>query len=447
MPMSSHARPALTAALAAAAAAGALLAAAPAALAAAPWSEPVAVAPVPAADYDGLSARLVTDAGGHALVAALLRPSEDPVSGLLAARPASGAPWRLARRLGRRLDELAVAAYGPGAAISVTLATDRRAPELRARIGDVGGGVRVNQALAHGRGIEELRDAALAAGPRGDAAVAWFERRRERPALRVALRPAGRRFRRAVPVAGLGEPAAPLPAGGSPAVGVGPRGDVVIAWLDRRGRIVARVRRAGARRFGALRVAGRAEGDAPRIGAAVAGDGRVLVAWTSRRGGANGTPAPALLQAAVLPASGGFRPPQALERIATGEDPGRVAVAFTVQGLGLAAWTGRQDGASALRLARLGFLGFEAPRTLGMIVDAWALAVGPDAGYGLAWTSGTRVLAVLGDGGDPGPPEVVFDPPDLVAGPQLAFGPRGRATVVFIRDLGERLELDAADRP
>jgi hypothetical protein len=132
-----------------------------------------------------------------------------------------------------------------------------------------------------------LGGADLAANDRGDAVAAWIERRDGADRLWAAVRRPNGRFGTPEVLAGSGEITALC-------VGVGERGDAVVAYERRSGaraprRVAARVRRAGGR-FGPAADLGPSDGRLT-LDAAVSRRGRVYVAWgTQDRGEAKSRP-------------------------------------------------------------------------------------------------------------------------------------------------------------
>jgi hypothetical protein len=240
----------------------------------------------------------------------------------------------------------------------------------------------------------------IAAGPRGEVAVAWTDSRRdgERYLVRVATGTAAR---------GFGKPITLRASGPRPAYGVtvhyGSRGDLVAVYAAPGGAVEARVRP----RRGSL---GRPQVLGPRheILRTVVGtsrDGRFVVAWGTRDVG-EGVFDPWVVRAAVRPGGGGrFGPAQVLEPGGAGlVQPDEVALAVAPDGTATAAWRRPVDpagGPLALMSATAGPDGrFGAPaeiwRGFGFVGN---LAARADGASLLAWIellgAEQRVLAAL----------------------------------------------------
>lgn len=285
--------------------------------------------------------------------------------------------------------------------------------------------------------------AVLATNARGDAAAAWVESYGGgRTRLWVALRRPGRRFGRASVIVGTGSLSAP-------AVGVGARGDVVVAFqrtVDGEQRVAARMRRAG-HSFGKIDDFGPSAGIAD-IDAAVARSGRAVVAWKTFDGGEE-VNLPTQVYAAVKPAGPRrFRTAQQLDPgDARNGTPGTVAVATADDdGTATVGWSARTGSGSAAILP-VRFATTDARAVFGEAQDlpgaSGALrdvAVADDGTAAIAWSA--RGAAVFEAGGLTaavrpasalafGPAELVSaDPAESTGTADLAFAPQSTRLAV-----------------
>jgi hypothetical protein len=181
--------------------------------------------------------------------------------------------------------------YGVERVAIVSEPTTIRARRQRARVqvtfGRIDGGFGRPKTIAT---ITPFRLPAIAANDAGDIAVAYVRViGRSRRVVALAVRRRGGRFRRPRIVSRGGA--------NSVAVGIGPRGDVVVAW-EREGRIEARVRRRGHRLGRTVRVGSGAK-LGTRLRAAVGRKGRVWLAWSSQQASEGGDVGPFTLRTAV----------------------------------------------------------------------------------------------------------------------------------------------------
>ena len=178
------------------------------------------------------------------------------------------------------------------------------------------------------------RRTSLAATSSGLVAVAWFvDRGARNDRVYVRLRRKGRRFARAIRIA--------QDRVRNVAVAVGRRGEVLVAW-EARGKVRARLRRAGRRRFDRTETIRSLDAFNAEIRAAVTDSGRAILAWSSQfrsEGGAHGDK---ITQVAVR-GSGTrrFRKAQLLERDSSGSiELGNLRLASGSRPF--VAWTGRE---------------------------------------------------------------------------------------------------------
>jgi hypothetical protein len=326
-------------------------------------------------------------------------------------------------------------AYGRNRALFASVRADRRQRTFRiaARLGTVAGVFAPPRTIAR---RPHVTSPDLAANARGRAALAWFENRGvATDRVSVSLRPAGGRFRRPVRLA--------TGALRRVAVAVGPRGQVLVAWVDREGVVRTRFKPAGARRF---RRADRIESRPAQfaiLGPAIAANGSALLAIGSQALSSGGDVGTVRFQAAVRPAGArAFRRAQLLESRNTGVNDQTRVIGVRAGSRWLMAWTGF-DG--TMRRARVAATGaghrFGAPQDVSPPgIEAWIgdLAAARDGRALVTWTAGTgdelagQIQAALAPAGAPfGPPELVSDLQEARL-PAAAFDPvGGRPTVVW----------------
>jgi hypothetical protein len=152
---------------------------------------------------------------------------------------------------------------------------------------------------------ERLVSPVLAANSQGDAALAWFaDRGTSNDRVFVSLRRAGGKF---------GKPIQLIQGRiRSVAVGVGPQGQVLVAW-DARGKIQARFRRSMTSSFGSTETIQSEETFFAQIHAAVGDDGRAYLAWSAKFMSEGGAQHNVFYEVAVRPSGKRFRAAQLLE--------------------------------------------------------------------------------------------------------------------------------------
>jgi hypothetical protein len=233
------------------------------------------------------------------------------------------------------------------------------------------------------------------------------------------------------------------------AVAVGPRGDVVVAW-EREGRIEARIRRPH-HRLGRVILVGRGARLNTRLRAAVAGSGRVWLAWASQRiseGGDNGR---FDLQTAVSSATRSrFLRPRLLERYdRRASDEATFDLALDLERHGLVAWSGFDGQHFRARFAHFDRTGRSARITTlsqpGYDAAVSDLATNPQGIETLVvWSRldavgevGTVVLAGVVPPGGAYAGEEVVSAGDRARAPAVAFDPRtGIPTAVWSQRVG-----------
>jgi hypothetical protein len=260
--------------------------------------------------------------------------------------------------------------------------------------------------------------ARIVAGASGHVAVGWIaERKGGGGPLRAVVRLPGGDFgprvtvsRRSVNVV---------------SVAVSPRGDVLIAY-QRAGRIVSRVRPAGATRFGAADDVGpgsRATG--AQMATATDSGGRLLVAWlATRAGSARGT-----LRMAVRPRRAArFAAPTVVTRAAT--SVGTPLAALGRDGTVTVGWNEESRDRFADAIGRLAVAPRDGRFRRQAVPDGRLSALATsDDGTAVALVSGAGALrALVKRAGTAafGEPELVAAQADAVAA-ALAFAPDGRA--------------------
>lgn len=414
--------------------------------AAPPWSEPSTVA-APRATVD--SPALEFGRGGTAILAwafsdEIVRLGEDPRT-QLATRATTGAFTPTRDVAGDLPDD--VVAYGS------TRAALLRLDRLPARTGQTQR-VRLGVSLGRTDGdvdpqrvLDEYVPAtthnstarpAIDANDRGQIAVAYLERRGERTYLRLAERRPDRGFRRPRVVRGSGQLT-------HVDVAYGEGGDLVVAY--RRGeRLEARVQRAG-HALGDVRDLGPAD-DITSIDTAIAPTGRVVVAWGTQDGGEEPN-TPFTVRATVAPAgTARFRDAVVLDSGGPAVRPrGDVAVDTARDGTASVAWSSIQGSyRTGLAFPVLASItdaraAFGPPQILAASGATGDVAARGDGQFAVAWGSlepgqqtpeGSRVLASVR------PPGGAFAAAELVADEganadvDADYDPRtGRPTVVW----------------
>lgn len=369
-------------------------------------------------------------------------------------RPARDSAWQAGPRLPSRLAYLhakpAVSLYGVTRALLVA-----------SRRGGEGDSLRYAMVAAFGRsdgtfgalrpldaGAIEGRDAprslsspALAASPAGDAVTAWARSDGRVSVVRLTERRAGGPLQSVRTIS--------PPGAGEPAVAINARRDRVVAWY-RAGWIEARVRRAGAGWGSVLKVARPARRPAT-LKAAVDGDGRFLLAW-STLDYREGRPSVLTFAAAVRAVGRGWvhRPLDRYSASGVGfsQAERRLDAVFDSAGRGLIAWEGKDaTGAPAAKLARLGAGSVIAgTQTVAAGVRLTDLAAGPRRRASLVWDAETgdsalrsRIGTAVGTSG------IGFAPAETLPAtcpaaafcvpldPRAAFDPAGALTVAWLQ--------------
>jgi hypothetical protein len=233
---------------------------------------------------------------------------------------------------------VAVAAYAQTRAIALTDRAIGSAAIGRTRLsvafGSTAGSFGAAHTIADGPRLDRP---VLAANPRGDAAIAYFQDRGvDNDRVLVSVRRAGGSF------------GAPFQVGHgrlrSVAVAVGPRGDVLVAW-DAAGVIRARYRAPSSTGFQPIETISSDPTDFAQIRAAVADGGRCYLAWSAQLLTEGGTRGPVFNEVAVRPSGHRFRTAQRLER--DGSNRSQAPIAIATEGRdATVAWTGF-DGANA----------------------------------------------------------------------------------------------------
>ncbi len=279
----------------------------------------------------------------------------------------------------------------------------------------------------------------LAANPRGDVALAWFDDRGiHTDRVQVALRRPGGRFGRPITLAtgrirGV-------------TVAVGARGDVLVAW-DARGVVQARLRRPGRRSFGSTDTIRSQDAFFATLRAAVTPNGRAVVAWAAQKLTEGGGPEPGFVQAAVRPAGQArFREAQLLEQVPTTVVVGTASLALEPDGAALLAWSGREGNASLVKVARTDAAArFGTPVAVSPPDDGTLVplaAVGPGGDAVVAWfgapdNDSALFASARPAGGAFGPPEVVGGVDERVSAAALAYAPNsGFPTAVWSARVG-----------
>jgi len=320
---------------------------------------------------------------------------------------------------------------------------ERRA--LRVAFGSASGGIGAARTIDRFTSVPGYGNRPeLAAGDRGDVAVAYLQRvRGGRRAVTLAERRPGGRFAAPRIVAGRGRGAFAV------TVAIGARGDLVVAWQRGR-RVEARVRRPGGR-LGPVQRLGPAVAQDTRLHAAVARSGAVWVAWDAQMTTEGGDNGPLTIRVAMRPAGKrAFRPARVLERDeGRASDESRVDLALDPAGAAFVAWSGSDGAHARARLATLAADGRTASiRTLslpGYDAAVRDVATGRRPGEALVvWARldavgelGTQVLAgpIAADGAYGGE-EAVSDA-DRARLPAAAFDPvTGAPTVVWSQRIG-----------
>jgi hypothetical protein len=204
----------------------------------------------------------------------------------------------------------------------------------------------------------------LAADSAGDVAVAAetveFHHGKERDRIYLMVRRAGHRFGRAVAVSPPGRMS-------GVALGIDPRGDILVAW-ERNGRVEARWRRrtgiAGGRLGRVLYLGSSAP--APALAVALGTERRAIVLWETQKVDFRSTEPhrvtpPAKVEVATAHSGGTFQRRRVLDEFSDPVpidncDSLRVAfarAAYTSGGEAIVAWTGRKDGHFVVRTASL----------------------------------------------------------------------------------------------
>lgn len=325
--------------------------------------------------------------------------------------------------------------YASTRAVAVTVrpedAQDER-QRLAAVFGDDGGRFGIPQTLA----VQgSLRSAVLAANASGVAAVAWYQDvgvTNDR--VYVAVRRPGWVFRAPIRLA--------TDRVRSVSVAVSPRGDVLVAW-DARGTIRTRIRRAGARHFGATQSIASEPTFYATLRTAMTAHGRAYVGWTAQRLSEGGGSGSFTAQIAVRPAGATrFRSAQLLEEQASGARQAGVDLAVAGEDATFA-WAGlyaHRERIRAVRTDRAAVFGH-----LQDISPAGSDAVSPS----LAADGDRRLVAwvqepATGDDSDAGSvlaatasargafsaPETVTAGPEARA-PDATFVPGGAPTIVW----------------
>lgn len=301
-----------------------------------------------------------------------------------------------------------------------------RANRVVVAFGSVGGRLTSTRTVSR-RGIR-VRFGGMDASPRGAVAVVW----RDGDAVRLAYRPAGRRFRRSVTVARPGSVV------GS-AVAVNARGDALVAWNGssrRRGEetaVFARVVRASGRRERVRRL-GPSWWNS-NVSAAITDDRRGLVAWAPADGGGR-------VLAALAGAGGRFTRGRVLADVISGLRAAHVDVAFTSAGEGVVAWSSgdpyfggaAQTRESLVAVAVQRGTGFAPAQTLAAPGRNATLATGPRGETLVTWLAsgagpGDVVAALRPAGGAFGTPERVAT--GQLSKPLAAFDPTTAVPFVF----------------
>jgi hypothetical protein len=275
----------------------------------------------------------------------------------------------------------------------------------------------------------------VAANPRGDIAVAWFDDRgTSNDRVVVATRRAGGSF--TAPVVLATEKIRGV------SVAVGERGQVLVAW-DAFGKVRTRLRDAGGHNFHSAETITSEYAWSARLSTAVLPNGRAIVGWSAQFRSEGGDVGTALHQVAVRPAGARrFRTAQRMEAnpALLPQDAG-LEIAVDGKGAPVITWPGN-DGAN--RRVRVSFPDasgvFGAPETVSPAGDdavPQALAAGPDGQVAVLFDDGdfpadNRIFAAFRPaGGSFGAPEAV-SPAGNVARPHVAFSPAdGRPVAVW----------------
>jgi hypothetical protein len=277
-------------------------------------------------------------------------------------------------------------------------------------------------------------------------AVAWTEATSGIDGrVRLAVRRPGGRFARAVTVAvgAVGRPTGGTASGRGVAVAVGGRGEVVVAYQRERGRArTIEARRVG-RRLGRPQTLGPQRGLVD-LSAAMAPNGRAVVAWDSQDVGEEANEAYRVYAAVRSAGSARFSAAQALDRGGPAIRPnGRVALAVGRDGSAVVAWSSPLGSysaglRSAVRVATAGPLGrFGAQSELAPSGAVGDVAIGAGGAAIVVWSqvAGEEepldVIAAVRPAGASAfaTPEPV-SPRESASYPAAAFDPRSGQPVV-----------------
>jgi hypothetical protein len=322
-------------------------------------------------------------------------------------------------------------AYGRDGAL-LAVADERRVTVRRGHTDGTFGKARVLRRLDRGR----VADVSLAAGPRGNAALAWFEDRGTRTdRVYVSLRPAGGSF---------GAPRR-LATGRirSVAAAVGASGDVLVAW-DARGVLRTRFKPRRRTSFRATETIRSEDAFFAELHPVVTPNGRAVLAWSAQFASEGGDRGPVFFQVAVRPSGAQrFRRAELLERMPSDDEEGLgrpVDAVADPSGNVAVAWSGSDGPDRRVRVARVGQDGRMQPAQAVSAAGTDALlsdlAISPGGTLIAVWDGGVEntrggVGAALAAAGGPfGPPEAV-SPPGAFASAGVAAFAAERPTVVF----------------
>jgi hypothetical protein len=417
---------------------------APASIAAGAWSAPATLGP---ADGSIIDPAIAFGSAGGPLISAGFRPEVAYSPGLplqTVTRLFAGTTQRAQVRL-----VAPPVAYGAGRAAFL-----RRSPRdrdfapimtLGVSLGDVAG----DPGRFHHLSSLAIPDTtAIAANDTGVVAVVWTEATRGIDGrVRLAVRRPGGRFARPVTVAvgAVGRPTGGTVSGRGVAVAVGGRGEIVVAYQRERGRARTIVARRVGRRLGRPQTLGPQRGLVD-LAAAMAPNGRAVVAWGSQDVGEEANEAYRVYAAVRSAGSARFGAAQALDRGGPAIRPdGRVALAVGRDGAAVVAWSSPLGsyGAgtrSAVRVASAGPRGrFGAQRELAPSGAVGDVAIGAGGAAIVVWSqlAGEQepldVIAALRPAGasDFGASEAV-SPRERASYPAAALDPRtGQPVVVW----------------
>jgi hypothetical protein len=326
-------------------------------------------------------------------------------------------------RFKRVFDCAEVAANDAGAAVVAVGEFRRPVVALRVATRAATGRVRARTVATSRLGLD--RAPGVAVGPRGDVAIAWVERRQgRRAALLAATRPSGGRFSEPRPIRSWR--AGGFAGNAVPAVGVDAAGAVTLVWAEPSGRALETVRWATASRgaaFSRPRTVVRRAQDVESLELDVRPSGEALLAFVD-----------SFRLRLFERTNGGFEQLRGFGRSGTFPGPAEPALAQAGDGSAVLAWRiGEPDG-PVRAVTRAGTAAFGRPVELGRTrPDASSGGFGISLSGGVPYDeSGGAVRAAIGAGGRA---VVTWTRRRAMRGERLptAFAAVGRASGAFRR--------------